>query len=339
MKRLLVLVGLALTACSGASAAPRGTTAVAAAEPMVDPCAGVDPLPVAFGFACIPAGRGSYRMEIEELTEVRCELCVAQEAACEEDSESDACIEPPGVPGGSFRLVYVSETGERAVGALQAFRDEPGRGDERVMTFEVLAVFDFDGDGRSELAGALTESHDETGDRSTQLLTPVGAALVPYEPAAAFSGTIVEMRDLDADGRPDFVSLLPWFEGGFGYSESSSGSGGPYTLHHALADGTFSSHDDVARAYTREVCRDSLLEGTTLVPSLSSDPEEAWMSLDEARRTALENITCVALLEGAEAARTRLTAEWARRPCTFDEAECARLADTLRARVEAVAAW
>jgi hypothetical protein len=34
-----------------------------------------------------------------------------------------------------------------------------------------------------------------------------------------------------------------------------------------------------------------------------------------------------------------LTSEWAQRPCTFDEAECARLGDTLRARVEAVAAW
>jgi hypothetical protein len=338
MKRMLVLVGLALTACSGASAAPRGTTAVAAAEAMADPCAGVAPLPVAFGFACIPAGRGSYRMEIEELTEVRCELCVAQERSCEEDPESDDCLEPGVVPGGNFHLVYVSETGERAVGAPQAFRDEPGRGDERVMTFEVLAVFDFDGDGRSELAAALDESYDETGDRSTQLVTPVDGVLVPYAPAADFSGAIVTVRDVDADGRPDFVSLVPWFEGGFGYSESSSGTGGPNTLHHALPDGTFANDDDAARAYTREACGDAPADGT-LVPSLTGDPDEAWSSLDDARSTALRNVTCVALLEGADAARGRLTAEWARHPCTFDEAECARLGDALRARVEAVAAW
>lgn len=339
MRRSFALVTLALSACAG-TPAPRGTTpVVAAAEAMTDPCAGVAPLPVAFGFACLPAGSGSYRMELEELTEVRCELCVAQEVACEEDAESDACLEPGVVPGGRFRLVYVSDTGERAVGAPQAFRDEPGRGDERVMTFEVLAVFDFDGDGRSELAAALSESYDETGDRSTQLVTPVGTSLVPYAPAADFSGTIADVRDVDADGRPDFVSLLPWFEGGFGYSESSSGTGGPNTLHHSLVDGTFADDDDAARAYTREACGGAGAEGTALVPSLTGDPDEVWSLLDDARSTALLNVTCVALLEGADIAGARLTSEWAQRPCTFDEAECARLGDTLRARVEAVAAW
>ena len=209
------------------------------------------------------------------------------------------------------------------------FQIEPGV----AVRVEAISVFDFDGDGTSELAASIVRSFPEERDETTQVVTPVGGMLVPYAPAEDFAAAIDEARDVDADGRPDFVSFAPWFEGSFAVSEGGGGWwGGPRALFHALPDGAFTRDDDVAHAFTRAACGTI----TTLVPPLAG--EDAWSALDDASDDALRSVTCVALLDGAEAARSRLNAEWAQQPCTFDRDECSALEATLRRRIAEMAA-
>jgi hypothetical protein len=193
------------------------------------------------------------------------------------------------------------------------------------MTFEVLAVFDFDGDGRSELAAALDESYDETGDRSTQLVTPVDGVLVPYAPAADFSGAIVTVRDVDADGRPDFVSLVPWVEGGFGYSESSAGRA-EYPPSRA-ARRTFANDDGRPRLHPRGLRRRAG-DGTLVLPS-TGDPD-AWPSSTTPEQSPFAT-SLVWRCSRAPMRRGRLIVPRGTALCTFDSGSAS--GDALRARV------
>jgi hypothetical protein len=303
------LAWIVLAAC-GSAPAPRPT----AATPAADPCAHLDALPVDLGLRCVAAGADAWIVEEEGVGDAPCESC--------DEEGARATV-------GDYRLVYVRADGSRV-------RGEPIHfvvgGPDRV-TLEALAVYDYDHDGAAELAIYAGLSQYEGGDAWTDVLSapPGASALVTIGSAAQFARSLETARDVDGDGRPDLVAHAPWQTGDFGYSESSGGfSGGPTTLFHALADGTFATGDAEGRAFWAERCG----EIDTLVPTMTDpDDDESVTNLE----IALERVTCAALLASDDVG-ARLEREWAAAPCTFDERLCARLHTDLVQRIADVAA-
>jgi hypothetical protein len=127
-----------------------------------------------------------------------------------------------------------------------------------------VTFFDWDGDGDDEvLVRSLRGSADHPDEQRATIWTARaldgGAArLVPYEPAAAF--TIVGVRDVDGDGRPD---LLVSF---FGAGQDASPTAHTF-LAHSLADGTFSLRDVAAVTWAQKACpNDPKLDLSTKAP-------------------------------------------------------------------------
>jgi len=308
-----LLLSIVLAACGARPAIDTRAASepVRSASPVVDSCAGAPALPVDLGLTCAPAGADAWLVEVEDVAEVDCDDC---------DEEV------PRATDGRFRLVYRRADGSRARGEAQPFHVGP----PNAVTIRALAVHDFDGDGDAELVVSVMTSEHEGGDGSTAVLTAEQDAVVPYAPAAAFAGSIDEVLDSDADGRPDIVAHAPWSLGGFGYSESGGGwRAGPRTLFRALPGGTFVTGGEPGRALWSEDCGSN----EHLLPALDDpDDEGSYERVDD----AIRNVTCAVLLGGsADEVRARVQREWAERPCTFDPDACTELRDALEARIEA----
>lgn len=108
-------------------------------------------------------------------------------------------------------------------------------------------VHDFDGDGTAE-AGLRVERQSGSAVPTT-LYTMHDGAVVAYARAAGIA--VDEARDVDSDGRPDFLTDSPFV---------TPNTCGPSTFYgvpevvHALADGSFSRDDAVAREWMRQRC-------------------------------------------------------------------------------------
>ena len=323
MKRSIVLILMA--SCTSTSPASTTLTSSAAAAPTsgssaLDPCAGVPALTINLGFACIPAEGGSYRMELNDVTDAPCELCQGQS----EDEGEEIARE------GTISVVFVGESGQRAVGDPIYFHVES----TMEITFEARAVFDFDGDGMSELVlysrRDVTEDGRPTAELSTQFLTPEGNSLVEYGPSQAFSDELAHLRradvvDADGDDRPDFATSGPWSELGSGI------------LIHSLADGTFSRVDAVAEEFTAAFCEAS----SPLVPRWwnGDEDDDADQARAENMDFALAAVTCAALVGPRNDALIRLATEWAEAQCPYSVRECAGIEASLRERIVEVATW
>jgi len=114
-------------------------------------------------------------------------------------------------------------------------------------------AFDWDGDGTPEVVLRVARYVFEAPEPDTvTLYTARGGGVRPYAPAQGFEH-ILSVEDVDADGRPDLVLPSPWRHcdrcGMMGVWHE-----GPTLTAHALPDGTFSTRDDVARAWVMRQC-------------------------------------------------------------------------------------
>lgn len=120
-------------------------------------------------------------------------------------------------------------------------------------TLSIAATGDYDGDGVPEVFVRTDGDEMEgAGSLTIKLYTARDGQARPYANAERFE-RIVEVTDADRDGRDDLVLPSPWT-----ITDSCGLEGithdGPRVLAHALADGTFSTTDDVARAWAVRGC-------------------------------------------------------------------------------------
>lgn len=111
---------------------------------------------------------------------------------------------------------------------------------------------DLDGDGEPEIFLAIDQKiHEGPFYREAFLLGAKGDAVAPV---AGLPGALEEMKDVDGDGRMDFI-YNPYREerelpcSGFGYQWQ-----GPSFLAHGLGGGKFSLDDRVAKDFLRKSC-------------------------------------------------------------------------------------
>jgi hypothetical protein len=177
---------------------------------------------------------------------------------------------------GSFDAVHLDASGKPVSGPPIPFVASEW------VSFEVnLELFDYDGDGEPELLlHVQTVEHTGTGIATELLFTATGGNVRRYPPASAFAATMAS--DIDSDGRPDLL---------FAGEEPSRIEGIPTTPHtsvmpellwgaHAVADGTFSARDGVARDYAKTQCPTS--------PTAIVATSNGW--IDE--ETSIKNIHC-----------------------------------------------
>lgn len=161
--------------------------------------------------------------------------------------------------------------------------------------------FDFDGDGTSEAIVQLDTHYYEDETHRTFLVAHRDGAVGPYPPAVDID--VHEVVDVDADGRPDLVSIRRYWSGSDCGDEPPL-EGTPAVLFHALPNGEFSATDDVAKTYLRTACpaAPARLLGTD------------WPCGEQEARHA---IACARIWgASADAVRTRLHAERARLSAT-----------------------
>lgn len=114
-------------------------------------------------------------------------------------------------------------------------------------------VYDWDGDGVHEVVLRVERRVEEAAEPDTVTVYTVRDGVVrPYAPAQS-DEAIVSVEDVDRDGRPDLILASPWrtFEP---CGHVGTWRHGPTLAAHALPDGTFSTRDEVARAWVMRQC-------------------------------------------------------------------------------------
>jgi len=125
------------------------------------------------------------------------------------------------------------------------------------VTLAKPQLFDYDADGEPEGFIARRGLHYGSYVRGNDMLWTFRNGVVEPYPAALGIG-IVELRDVDSDGRPDLITYGPYH--GFIVFKCGLHSGypnpfnGPKLMVHALPDGSFSHDDEAARAYALRGC-------------------------------------------------------------------------------------
>lgn len=203
---------------------------------------------------------------------------VRQPAAGDADDGDPEDATPPDLPEGSRCLAVAGGVWSLRLGALVYTADDeglrgpvqlrfgPGRwtpvsfrepwsqGRFASQTWSLDATFDWDHDGRPEVAlRSSFWAHEGESGSAVSLYTTRAGGVVPYAASAALDGDIESLTDDDGDGRPDLVIRTPWrFVDGCGMSGIEHE--GPTLLAHSLPDGTFSLGDRAARAWFDRSC-------------------------------------------------------------------------------------
>lgn len=170
------------------------------------------------------------------------------------------------VPGGSSemaaRLVFVDAHGARTELKFDALEDEGGAnmdaGVARMHAWSVEAVSDWNGDGTAEVALRRAYQSPELAASWIELYRVVPAEgggapkLERWLPIG--DAQIAKVADDDGDGRLDLFSHEVFQRYvSLGEEVPTSADGIDY-FHHALADGTFETGGDAAKAYYRKAC-------------------------------------------------------------------------------------
>jgi hypothetical protein len=168
---------------------------------------------------------------------------------------------PAGGLVGRWSFVHIDVDGVRAaIGPTLVVDHPPKRADNLELprtAIEGPTFFDFDGDGEVEMFLRVVDVQDGVEQASAGRVWTFrrGAGIERYAPARDLD--VESLRDVDADGRPDVVTYMPYvFSAGNTACETTRSfrAHGPAFVAHALADGTFSRVDDVARAEARRAC-------------------------------------------------------------------------------------
>jgi len=153
-----------------------------------------------------------------------------------------------------------------------------------------MGLFDYDGDGVSEIVVEDTTDWGEESSETRKVYTWKNGEIMEYSPAAFVFGAMV---DVDGDKRPDLVVGGPFeVEGPCGLNGQTFRA--PPHVARSLADGTFSKTDAVAQEVVRLQC--GPLEADLLLLTKASNGEVQMDTGETARR-----VTC-ARIYGAKAA-------------------------------------
>jgi hypothetical protein len=145
-------------------------------------------------------------------------------------------------------LVYEPPSGARVTKPLGELL-----GSHSVASVQFEAIFDFDGDGRSELVTwPFPGNHGSCGAEGKLLVLQATAKGIADYPVGFHAD---RMADADADGRPDLLD-------DHYFTAPDPGGGlcgdavvqGPPVLIHSLPGGTFTRDDVVTRGYARARC-------------------------------------------------------------------------------------
>lgn len=194
---------------------------------------GIPPEPVKYLGQCQPSPKGAWALTL-----------VDARSLAKDDDHPEAGWEA------RFALAHVGPDG-KVVRSKKVVGEVSAQGNEQ-MDWVVRAVFDYDGDGVSEIL-LYREHHYGDEDRSgeAQMLTFKDGEIVPYAPATGIKSQGI--LDVDGDRRPDLILAGP-----FSTDNQCGLDGatleGPMVVAHSLADGKFSLDDAVAKEVIRAQC-------------------------------------------------------------------------------------
>lgn len=115
----------------------------------------------------------------------------------------------------------------------------------------LLGRVDYDGDGADEIIVRCEGRAMESSARRFALWSFRAGAASAYPPAEGID--VSGVLDADSDGRPDLISIERYWQA-TSCGDDPPPEGSPAVLFHALPDGSFSEHDDVAAAHLRAAC-------------------------------------------------------------------------------------
>lgn len=249
---------------------------------------------------CIPAGRGAWMLFP---TEASVEWRDAQPGERNED------VARWSLSRVSWQLTYLAPDGTRSFGGEdeQLLTESFSFGVSTRLT--VASVFDYDGDGVSELILRWhMECHEDCSSPRYWFWTFADGRVSNYSPAADVR--VDEIVDHDGDGRPDILSVFDYWHSSYPCGMEPPEQGLPPVLFHSQPDGSFSASSAVATAFLRSHC---------------PEPPQGDFGIrrEQDELVALTRIAC-ARLWGASAseARDRILDEWARLTETEQDQPC-----------------
>jgi hypothetical protein len=186
---------------------------------------------------------------------------------------------PPGGHLGRWSIVHLDVDGARTAIGPTLYVDHPPKREDNLdlqrTTLEGPLFFDFDGDGEVEMFLRVAEVPDGIERRSAGRIWSFHRIRGVERYAPARDLDVETLRDVDADGRPDVITYAPY---SFPAGEAPCGfrafrAHGPAFVAHALADGTFSRDDAIARAEALRACPS---KPSTLVATVDGveDPQQ-----------------------------------------------------------------
>lgn len=198
-----------------------------------------------------------------------------------------------------YSLTYVTPRGALVGGGpitgTVAVRERESR------DVRIFAVFDFDGDGVSEIIVAEDADYGgEEHDSKISVVTFRDGEVKSYAPAEKLD--IQGIVDIDLDGRPDLLVPGPFLaQGPCGYDGQDFQA--PAHLAHSVAGGGFSLDDAVAQAVIRDSCGPLATE----LVAVEHGRNGTWIDpMETARRISCARIYGVS----AEAAARRIRARY-----------------------------